>query len=115
MINVIFNTNCINWRNLLIKVFIIHMQITCCTLLPVSVITFINTYSSVETHNRYRWFMRFVIPGCLAVQHVCQMSKTARPTYYCVAFTPNCVANCSATPDKLFPAYINKCDLANSI
>ena len=31
------------------------------------------------------------------------MQKTATPTYYCVAFAPNCVANCTATPDKLFP------------
>ena len=31
------------------------------------------------------------------------MRKTATQTYYCVAFAPNCVANCTATPDKLFP------------
>ena len=31
------------------------------------------------------------------------MQKTATPTYYCVAFAQNCVANCTATPDKLFP------------
>ena len=31
------------------------------------------------------------------------MRTIATPTYYCVAFGQNCVANCSATPDKLFP------------
>ena len=29
--------------------------------------------------------------------------KTATPTYYYVVSAPNCVANCYATPDKLFP------------
>ena len=29
--------------------------------------------------------------------------KTATSIYDCVALAPNCVANCSATPDKLFP------------
>ena len=29
--------------------------------------------------------------------------KTATPVYHCVAYAQNLVANCSATPDKLFP------------
>ena len=34
------------------------------------------------------------------------MRTIATPTYYCVAFAQNCVANCSATPDKLFPVLL---------
>ena len=46
--------------------------------------------------------------NCVAVKktvHMCQGTifneKSATPTHYRVGFAPNCVANCSATPDKL--------------
>ena len=37
------------------------------------------------------------------VRLVLSIIKTATPTYICVVFPLNYVANCSATPNKLFP------------
>ena len=34
------------------------------------------------------------------------MQKTAISTHYCVAYAQKCVANCTATPDKLFPVLV---------
>ena len=39
------------------------------------------------------------------------MRTIATPTYYYVAFAQNCVANCSATPDKLFPVQTHRTSL----
>ena len=54
-------------------------------------------------------FKRQYLLGCKVIRYCFSAlhggtTKTATPTYYCIAFALICTVSCSAAPDKLFSA-----------